>query len=213
MTPDYEALIELMRARRSVRRFRPEPVPPELVERMLEAARWAPSAGNRQAHRFLAVTSAPLVASMAESVRRATARLAENLRPDLAEQAGAYLTHFHHFEGAPLVLVAIYRTGFDLLRAVASDSSPDLDPPGTKPVVDALASVSAAVMNLLLAAHALGLGACWMTGPLIAARELAELLQVPHGWELAALVPVGYAAEQPAEPTRRALEQLVRRVD
>jgi nitroreductase len=77
---------------------------------------------------------------------------------------------------------------------------------------DTTASVAAALTQLLLAAHALGLGACWMTGPLVAAAELRALLAVPDGWELAALVPLGYPAEQPAPPRRRALGRLWQRV-
>jgi nitroreductase len=208
----YDSLLEVMRRRRSIRSFRPDPVPDGLVDRILEAARWAPSAGNRQAHRFLVVTSREKIGAMAQAVEAATQRLADHLRADLAEQVASYLANFRHFVGAPVVLVAIYRTGFDLLRAVTpSGSAGEL--PGAKPVVDALASVSAAIMNLLLAAHVLGLGACWMTGPLVAAGELMAILEVPRGWEIAALVPVGFPAETPPATPRRTLDQLVRRID
>ncbi len=66
-------------------------------------------------------------------------------------------------------------------------------------------------MNLLLAAHTLGLGACWMTGPLVAADGLRRCLQVTKGWDIAALVPVGYADEEPQPPKRRPLQRLIQR--
>jgi nitroreductase len=72
--------------------------------------------------------------------------------------------------------------------------------------------VAAAIENLLLCAHALGLGACWMTGPLVAAEALAAILEVPRGWTLSALVPVGRPAERPATPPRRPRDALVRRL-
>lgn len=200
--------MSLMRARRSIRHFRPDPIPGELLEQVLEGARWAPSAGNRQAYRFLVIQSSEIIEAMGREVRAATDRLAEHLRPDFVQQAAAYLENFHCFAGAPVVLVPIYRTGFDVMRAVADEHRAPL--PGTKPVIDALASVSAAITHLLLSAHALGLGSCWMTGPLIASRELSARLQLPTGWDIAALIPLGFPAEEPPERSRRPLSQMVR---
>src|SRR5439155_20546546 len=65
-----------------------------------------------------------------------------------------------------------------------------------------LIGTSMAMQNLLLAAHAAGLGASGMTGPLVAAAALREILHVPPSWEIAALVPIGYADETP-QPTSR----------
>lgn len=68
-----------------------------------------------------------------------------------------------------------------------------------------LQSVSAAIQNLLLVAHSLGYGTCWMTGPLVAYRELEEILGVDAPWELVALVPLGVpAASSLPAPSSRA---------
>jgi nitroreductase len=198
---DYDTLLRLARDRRSIRRFRPDPVPAAVVDQLLEVARWAPSAGNRQAYRFLLVDAPATIAAMADAARAATARLAAGLRADLAEPGRAYLDNFTGFAGAPLCCVPIYRSGFDLREAV-----------GDAPAHDALQSVAAAIMSLLLAAQSLGLGGCWMTGPLCAAEPLGALLAVPRGWSIAALVPLGYPDAAPAPPRRRELGQLVRRV-
>jgi nitroreductase len=206
---DYDTLLRLARGRRSIRRFRPDPVPDAVLEQLLEVARWAPSAGNRQAYRLLLVVAPATIAAMAAAVRAATARLADGLRADLAEPGRAYLDNFAHFAGAPAVCVPIYRSGFDLRAAVAAEPAAAAT---VEPAHDALASVSAAIMSLLLAAHSLGLGSCWMTGPLCAAVALGPLLAVPRGWSIAALVPLGYADEAPAAPPRRELQHLLRRV-
>ncbi len=199
----YEALLETMRGRRSVRRFRAAPLPAELLEQVLEAARWAPSAGNRQAYRLLVVHSPALLARLAAAVRDATRQIREGSRAELRRELGAYLDGFELFASAPAVIAPIYRSGGPELLGPAEGPIP-------RAVADGLASVSAATMNLLLAAHALGLGACWMTGPLVAAPALEALLEVPHGWSLASLLPLGFPAEQPAPPPRRPLAQLVR---
>ena len=198
----FEQLLELMQRRRSVRRFRPEPVPDGLLEKLLEAARSAPSAGNRQPYRILVVRSPALMARLAAAVRAESERLVAAARPERAAELAEYLRFFDWFERAPLLLAPIYRSGGPAPFEGALNRSP----------FDALSSTAAAIMSLLLAAPALGLGACWMTGPLVAAAELRALLAVPEGWELAALVPLGYPAEQPPSPRRRALGRLWQRV-
>jgi nitroreductase len=210
MAIDYQQLLELMKGRRSVRKFRSEPVPRELVERLLEAARWAPTAGNRQGFRFLILQSPARIAALAAAVRTRIAALREAVRADAREQAGRYLENFAHFDTAPLVLAPIFRQGPDLLRASLESGAPRTERPSER---DGLCSVSAAILCVLLASSALGLGACWMTGPLIATGELEGALAVPAGWSLAALIPVGFPAEQPTPPPRRTAAQLMRWLD
>jgi nitroreductase len=197
----------LLLERRSIRRFRPDPVPEALLEAVLEAARWAPTAGNRQSYRLVVVTSPEVIAAMGAAVRAATDQIAAQVRDDLATRVGAYLGNFAHFTGAPVVIVPIYRAGLDLLAAATAASEAS-----DRPQLDALASVAAVTTYLLLAAHAVGLGACWMTGPCVAAAALRDILQVPAGWTIAALVPVGFPDEAPAAPARRPLGQLVVRI-
>jgi nitroreductase len=193
----YEQLLALMRERRSVRRFRSEPVPTELLQKLLEAARSAPSAGNRQPYRILVLRSRGRMAQLAAAVRAESERIVAAARPEQAPDLAEYVRYFDWFERAPLLLAPIYRSGGTFNR------SPQ----------DALASTAAAIMSLLLAAPALGLGACWMTGPLVAEPRLRELLAVPEGWSVAALLPVGFPDEEPPPRPRRALDQLVRYLD
>lgn len=191
----YEALLELMRGRRSVRRFSDQPVPDPLLDKILEAARWAPSAGNRQAWRFVVVRDAATRRALRDAVDPVVRELVRQTREELTGEVEAYCANFVRFAAAPVVVAPIYR-GVDLLRA-GCDAALQTE----RALQDGLSSVSAAIQNLLLAAHALGLGACWMTGPLVARAALEDVLGVPPGWGVAALVPVGFAAEE-AEPPR-----------
>ena len=204
VTPALAALSSILRGRRSIRRFRPDPVSDDAVMAMAEAASWAPSARNRQAWRLVAVSSAERIRAMAEAVQAEGARL----RAVLGERApGGFLEDFLHFAGAPLVFAPFHRASPDPLRALGVEH-----PVAGQVELDSLSSVAAAVQNLLLCAHALGLGACWMTGPLVAAGALRRILEVPDGWKVSALVPVGLPAEAPAPPRRRSLERLLRRL-
>jgi len=202
-----DRLLALLRERRSVRAFRPEPVSEEQLAALVEAARWAPSAANRQAWRLLLVTAPERIAAMAAAVRAEVERLGASARPEAADEVAAYLQHFLHFAGAPLVIAPIHRAGVDLLAATGS-----APPAQGGREADAVASVAAAIQNLLLCAHAQGLGGCWMTGPLVAADALRPILEIPPGWTLSALVPVGRPAEEPPPAPRRPAEQLVRRL-
>jgi len=84
--PSPESLLTLLRGRRSVRRYRPDPVPDEMVEQLLEAGRWAPSASNRQPWAFIVVRD--------ETVRR-----------EVARHAAYYFIRWAHVAEAPLLII------------------------------------------------------------------------------------------------------------
>jgi nitroreductase len=81
-----ESLLALLKGRRSIRRYRPDPVPDEMVEQLLEAGRWAPSASNRQPWAFIVVRD--------ETVRR-----------EIARHAAYYFIRWPHVGEAPLLIV------------------------------------------------------------------------------------------------------------
>lgn len=205
----YDELLGLLQTRRSVRRFRDEPLRAGTLERLVEAARWAPSASNQQSWRLMAIEDAALRHRLGEAVLEATGRLVTCARAEQRAAVERYAAHFCHFTSAPLVLAPVYREPPSLLERACGPLPELLDP--AQPGRDALASAAAALEHVLLAAHALGLGACWMTGPLVAEARLRAHLGVPEGWRLLALVPVGVPAEAPEAPRRREPDALLLR--
>lgn len=176
-------LIEALRTTRAMRRVVPDPVPDEVVAAMLDAAVQAPSGGNAQSWRFLAVTDPHLRATLGPVYRRAFEELQqtgyqrswERARRDGDEAAlrvmrsSAWLAE--NFEQVPLWLFVYARN----------------DPTG--------ASTFPAVWSAMLAARAHGVGTCLTTIlGMFAAEEVAGLLEVPidKGWALAAAVSCGY---------------------
>jgi nitroreductase len=81
-----ESLLTLLKGRRSIRRYRPEPVPDEMIEQLLEAGRWAPSASNRQPWAFIVIRD--------EAIRR-----------QVAQHAAYYFIRWAHVSEAPLLIV------------------------------------------------------------------------------------------------------------
>jgi nitroreductase len=201
----------LLRERRSVRRFQERPVPRELVLRLIEAAVLAPSASNKQPWKFLLVESRATIAHMAGAVRQATARIAEHIPADSRAAFAAYGDYFTRFEAAPLVIIPIYKS-LGVLSHLVDASLPAADAAAIAELEQSsgLIGSSLALGNLLLVAHELGLGASGMTGPLVARQELKRLLDVPESWEIVALVPVGYPAEEPAATERKPASRVIR---
>lgn len=204
-------LDDALRTRRSVRRFRAEPPPDELIEQVLAAAITAPSASNKQPWRFLAISQRNVIEQMAAAVREQTAEIAAHV-PDASRDAfEAYGSYFTRFVDAPRVIVPIFRGHTVLSNLVDAELAADARGRIEEMERDSgLVGTSLALMNLLLSAHALGLGASAMTGPLIAADRLREILRVPQSWGIAAVVPIGYPDEVPAPTDRKRLEKVIR---
>ena len=206
-----DALLRALACRRSVRRFRPDPPPRELLERLLEAAVAAPSASNKQPWRFFVVTRAATIAEMSAAVREAVARVAADVDEAWRGSFEAYGSYFTRFESAPVVIAALHRPLRILSHMVGERG--DVERRATIQAMEeasGLMGTAMALENLLLAAPALGLGASGMTGPLLASHRLREILQVPDGWTITALVPVGYPDEEPAPTARKPAASVTR---
>jgi nitroreductase len=199
------AFIELAKTRRSVRRFSREPVPREDSRLMLEAATHAPSGGDGQPWLFVAVEDAEVISSCRMAIERELESLASKLPGvpggDLARAEVRFRAYSLFFSEAPLVFFAFCDdepTPFERVLVAAGSTAAEAR---MKSGCVNLASVAAAVENLLLAAHSMGYGACWMNPPSFAATSIGELLGVEPRYRLAAIVPVGKPAEAP--PRRR----------
>ncbi len=207
IAPEFMSVI---RARRSIREFAATPVPEEAIAELLEAASLAPSSCNRQPWRFVLVRDRQLLAKMGGAVKARFDELRAKVPPDeLTEEMESFRVFFSFFETAPLVVVACYREMPDLLARIVSRAGGAAVDTVTG-IHPELQSLSLAVMSLVLAATNRGLATSVTTGPLIAKETLKELLGLSRHWEIATLVPVGYAASEPGErPRRKDLSQIV----
>jgi coenzyme F420-0:L-glutamate ligase/coenzyme F420-1:gamma-L-glutamate ligase len=192
---------QVLAERRSVRDYRPEPLPPELVNRLLEAAVLAPSAHNCQPWRFAVVTSP----EAKEKLARAMGELLEGdltgygLAPQEIESR--VRGSLERLTGLPCLIVACL-TMADM-PVYADERRAQIER------AMAVQSVAAALQNLLLAAQALGLGACWRCDPLYCPQVVAGALTLPEDWQPQALITLGYPAS-PGE--RKGREPLATRV-
>jgi len=155
--------IEALKSRRSIRKYKKRRVSRDLIKRIVDCARHAPTAVGIQPWEFVVVTQ----------------------RESLKKLAG--LTDYGKFIAEAAGCVAVF----------CRDTKYYLE------------DGSAATQNILLAAHALGLGACWVAGDKKAyANEVATLLGAPSGHRLVSLIPIGYPDERPVRKKRPLSEVL-----
>lgn len=195
-----ESFMHILFTRRSIRRYRPDPVPPDVVDALLQTAVWAPSAHNRQPWRFVVLTSAASKDQLAAAMGQ---RLRHDLQADGAPEAAIARDANRSYERitqAPLLIVLC-------LSLTDMDSYPD-ERRQQNEYLMAVQSTAMAGQNLLLAAHAHGLGGCWMCAPLFCPDVVRTVLALPDDWQPQALLTLGYPAES-KEKTRRPLADSV----
>jgi nitroreductase len=182
--------IAAIRTRRSVGRVLPDPLPRSLVEELLADAVRAPNHHLTEPWRFV-VLSGDSRRALGEAHAAAVARLRPEHPPaGLAKEA-------RRLERAPVVIAAIVRPSAD----------PEVDPAVAREDRDA---VAAAIQNLLLSAHARGLGGMWRTGAMVDEEEIRADLGLGPNDAVVGFVYLGWPAEEPGPPTpRRPLSDVV----
>ncbi|MHA1108958.1 MAG: nitroreductase family protein [Alphaproteobacteria bacterium] len=192
-------IFEIMHTMRAMRRLKPDPVPDELIEKILKAGTAAPSGGNSQRWRFLVLKDSEIKRAIQPYYRRAFDEVVGPRHhaaspPPGPEHAGERARHARnleatedltdHFHEAPVWIVACLNEGANPTR-----STP--------------ASIYPAVQNMLLAARALGLGATLTARHLHFEQEVEAILGLPEGMHSYAIIPIGYPMGK-FGPTRRA---------
>jgi F420 biosynthesis protein FbiB-like protein len=200
MEKSLDAFWQTIFGRRSIRRYRPDPIPRELLERMLTAAIWAPSAHNRQPWRFAMVTRPEAKEALARS-------MAQRWREDMA-QAGldeaeikARVQRSRQRLTEPPALVVGCLTMQDM------DDYDDARLQQAERTM-AIQSLALALGNLMLAAHHEGLGTCWICAPLFAPAAVRSALELPNDWEPQAIITLGWPDEERTS-TRKPLQEVV----
>ena len=204
-------ILELMQNRRSIRRFKPEVPPDAAILKLIEAAVAAPSATNKQPWRFLIAKQKKHFEIIAGAVDKARQKYLSLISSEYRSEFANYSLQFLSFQNAPVIILPIYRA-FQGISAMVKQKSPEKETAFLRSYEHntALMGVSLAIQNILLMSEAIGLGACCMTGPLIARVEIEKGLQVPEGWQIAAVIAVGYPDEKPEPPGRKKLEMVTR---
>jgi nitroreductase len=184
-------LFEAIENRRSCRNFTEEPIAGETIERILKAAAWAPSPLNTQPWQFIVITG--------RSKKEEIFFEAERCRDWAAEKSGwkwlnTYQVDF--LKQAPVIIAVVgdpQKTGVDMFQKDGG--------------VGYQLACAAAVQNMLLSAHALGLASLWFT--FFDKAEIRRILDIPDNKTPVSLVCIGRADSQPAATPRKDIKEKV----
>ncbi len=205
MPDEIDPLARVVGARRDIRRFRPDPVPGEVLEAVLTAGHCGPSVGHSQPWRFIVVTEQATRDAAAVMADRSRLRQAAGMAEESAR--GLLDLRLEGIREAPLGVVVACDRRTPAAGVLGRATFPDTD----------LWSCAAAIENMWLTARAHGLGMGWVT--LFEPAEIADLLGLPDGVETLGWLCLGWPDERPPAPgleragwsKRLPLEQVVMR--
>lgn len=168
---DYPQFMEVVKNRRSVRTFKPDPVPEEMIGQVVEAAKLAPTGNNTQPLEIVAVTDRALISEI-------ESKMGEAFIP-------AYVQRFK----APAMLVVLG----DPRLCAAFPKGPGV------PEKILHASLCLAIENMFLAIAALGLGSVWKDVPPLSAVQIKDLLKIPQIFDVTVVMPLGFPRKDDVE--------------
>jgi len=203
--PTKEDLHRFLRTRRSVRRFKPDPVPASVIEDIITTATFAPSAHNRQPWRFCVMADLPAKTHLAEKLIRKYQHELENDNYSSDEISHLVARSKDRILSAPVVVIL----SVDMSDM---DTYPDKHRKKAEYIM-ATQSTANAGMHMLLAAHAEGLGAVWVCSPLFAQETVRDALELPKSWEPQAMYFLGYPAKVPEVRKRKDLCEILLTMD
>lgn len=202
--PGGPPLYDVMSTLRAVRRLKPDPIPGDVLQRVLQAACWAPTGGNQQPWKVVVVRRPDL-----------KTRLADIYRPEWERYRGGYVKRMEameadeqarwgrmlvagdhladHMAEAPVILLFCA----DFKRMAVTDAKLD------RISLVGGGSVYPPVQNLMLACVAEGLGCTLTTLHCLREGEVKEVLGIPEDWATAAMVPIGYPVLKGHGPINR----------
>jgi len=197
-------LFHVMRRRRSIRKYTDQVPQIEVLRDLVEYAALAPNAMNRQDWRFTIIFSPKIRDDIFQAVAKKWADLSRN-PACIGEAITAYAGYLGDFRNAPVLIAVDVRRSPQFMRHLFNDNADK--------VGGSFASACMAVENLLLAAEVKGLGACVYSGCNAAEKEISGILNMSRQRELVCLVAVGYPAEKPVSPGRKAVDTIIRIVE
>lgn len=193
-------LHNFLRTRRSVRRFKPDPVPDSVIENILTTATFAPSAHNRQQWRFVVLTELSSKEKMADAMALDFQRDLE--RDGLpAEKIESQIDRSkERITSTPvIILLCLDMSEMDVYADETRNNAE---------YMMTVQSVAAAGLQILLAAHAEGLGGVWTCWPLFTQETIQKTLNLPKPWEPQGMFFVGYPKKFPDVRDKKTLDEV-----
>lgn len=203
---DYENFLNLVKMRRSIRNFKTDPIPDEYVEKIIEAARWAPSGGNSQPWEFIIIKDKDVKDKIVNIIMEHSDynRKVELTREEVIRFPTAVNPPKEPgFKYAPVFIIVCgdprTKEAYPLLTMITRGDS------------HFTSSLASAFLYMALAATTLGLGSQWVsaTGSPYVKCLLKELLGIPERIDIYDMMALGYPAQKPADKVLRSINDII----
>ena len=186
---NYETLKNICVERKSCRNFSDQEISSSDIQKILDIAYTSPYASSRKNWEIQVINEKEILYQMGQSVENRVLEINKEMKEDYKNSFTQYCKNFTFFTKAPVVFVLTFRSApsvsFMLENQLNSEIMQWEKDSFTK-------SISCVAMLILLAAQSLGLGACFMTGPLIAEHEILKIIKAKQGRNIGAIIPIGY---------------------
>ena len=188
-----------IKTRKSIRRFEKEDIDTSQIIKIIEISSNAPSGGNSQNWFTYIIKNKDVLGRMRNGVEKVYKTITEKDTP------GVYT----FFNEAPIVLAIVEKPYIGSIDNILEKTDKDRNFVRKFIVNPGLQSVSSFITHILLLCHNEGLGACWMTGPLIAKQELEDIIGIKSPDNLVALIPIGKPVERHSKTERKNVSEII----
>ncbi len=204
-------LDELIKSRRSIRKFTDETISDDIIKEIIESACYAPSGCNSQCWKFIAVKNKDMIKKLTDATTAGVREFYKGCK--LGEDfIATRINQATFFRNAPLV-ICVFMTEMKYhdqrVTDFLSDKGYTKDEMRMAFGEADILSIGAAVENMLLAIHEKGLGACWMNDPVISSEHICKAFDIPDGESLISVIPVGYPAYSPRAKVLKPLGEVL----
>lgn len=192
--------IKVIKTRKSIRKFKKEDIDIEQIKSIIEVSLNSPSGGNSQNWFTYIIKNKDILNKMRTEVETIYKKVVGKDAP------GVYT----FFNEAPVVLAVVQKPYIGTLDTILEKTDRNRNYDRKFIVNPGLQSVASFIAHILLVSHNEGLGACWMTGPLIAKPELEDIVGIKSPDNLVALIPIGKPVERHSKTSRMAVSEVIK---
>lgn len=203
---------DVINKRKTIRKYNLDIPPVEDVSRIIDAARLAPSATNRQNWQFIAVYNFGIKAKMVEAIANTYDELIEKARTDEQKSKLCAYKNYSMFLGAaPVVIVAVETPRLNSISEILEEMDIPADEISQMRPNSSVLSMGAALENISLAARALGYGTCWMCAPVMAYKKLKDALGISEENKIISLMTLGTPMDTSvSRPLKKSLDDVMK---
>lgn len=191
-------ILKIVKNRRTVRKYIDKTIPRKILEKIIEAGRWGPSPHNSQPWHFIVIEDMSLKEKLISSLYEISDKELFTGIKIIFNKTLKIL------ESAP-VIILVYNN-HSLSRRMAALG----DPYFTASYLSEIESIASSIQNMQLVASSMKIGSAWLTMPLLVKDKINNLIEIKNGYELTAILTLGYPAENGVRYKRKPISRTVK---